>query len=78
MLLDFEQNHCNITDGMLYGVGGRGLGGWRGRVGSLRQAKPSVKTVWTSYESKKCQPSLTWPAPISAQGRYRLQYKLPA
>ena len=24
------QNHCNITDGMLLGVGGKGWGGWRG------------------------------------------------
>ena len=39
-------------------VGGRGRGGWEGEgwVGSRRQAKPSVRTVWTSYESQKNQP----------------------
>ena len=32
---------------------GRVVRGW---VGSQRQAIPSVRTIWTSYESKKCQP----------------------
>ena len=37
-------------------VGGRRVG-WSGWwVGSQRQVKLSVRTVWTSYESKKCQP----------------------
>ena len=26
-----------------------------GRVGNRRQVKPSIRTVWTSYESKNCQ-----------------------
>ena len=27
-----------------------------GRMGSWRRAIPFVRTIWTSYESKKCQP----------------------
>ena len=34
----------------------RRLNGWWERVGSWRLVEPSVRSVWTSYESKKCQP----------------------
>ena len=33
-----------------------GVGGWWERVGSQRWLKPSIRTLWTSYESKRCQP----------------------
>ena len=39
------------------GVRGRGGGGQVGEVGGKPEGvKPSIGTVWTSYESQKCQP----------------------
>ena len=36
------------------GLGGKGgVGGWVGRVSSRRWVKPTVRTFWTSYESRK-------------------------
>ena len=32
-----------------------GVGRWEGRVGNRKQVVPSVRTVWSSYVSKKRQ-----------------------
>ena len=45
----FFQNH----DDTLWRVGRRVDGGVGGKP---EVGKPSVRTVWTSYESQKCQP----------------------
>ena len=33
-----------------------GVGQVEGRMGSQKQVKLSVRTVWTSFELQKCQP----------------------
>ena len=56
-LLDFMKffyNHCNIMSSTYKGVRG-GVGWVVGRAGSWRWVKPSVRTVWTSCNSKNCQ-----------------------
>ena len=37
-------------------MGRRGVGWVKGEGGQLEAGKPFVRTVWTSCESKQCQP----------------------